>query len=208
MKEDKKILIIFIIVISLLFLLFIYNDYLNRRELIDRKVIKIFNKYNYNEIIEKSNNTFLNAIRILNTNNLDYAMADSTGVMYFTINDNFYYRKINNFYLISNTLREDDLEKYMNDKKIIIYENNYYIDNYKDSTNEDYIGSIIDLIKYDDKYLYFKSNNYYCSNYEYIGLLEEEPNCNYTNTETNFKLVFEDNNIKINDLEEIKQIIA
>jgi len=55
--------------------------------------------------------------------------------------------------------------------------------------------------------VYFKSINYYCENYEYIGLLDDIPNCKYTSDETKFTLILENNNKKISKIEEIKNIL-
>ena len=81
----------------------------------------------------------------------------------------------------------------MIDKKILKEDNNYFIPTYDITYNKDYIGSIIEVSKYDDTYIYFKSNNYYCSNSKYIGNLVNIPNCDFTVKESTFKVTLHNN---------------
>ncbi len=207
MKENKKIIIIFVSIILILIGVFCYYEYKNRRNTDERKV-NILGNFSYAEVVELSNQIFLNAVKILNANNLEVETNHNNVIRFYSINDYDEYKKINNFLIVINTLNISDLRKYMEEKRIIKVDNNYYIENYEDITNQDYIGSIIEISDYDDKYIYFNSENYYCADSEYIGLLETKPTCDYTIKNTTFKLVLEEDELKISNIEDIRKIIA
>ena len=109
--------------------------------------------------------------------------------------------------IVTNTFSNDNIEKYMNYEKIIKHENNFYIESYIEEKTNNYIGSKLDISSYDNKYVYFKSINYYCENSDYLGKLDSNPKCNYTTSETNFALVLENNSLRINNFEEINNIL-
>ena len=190
MKENKKIIIIFVSIIVILIGVFCYYEYKNRRNTDERKV-NILGNFSYSEVVELSNQIFLNAVKILNANNLEVETNHNNVIRFYSINDYDEYKKINNFLTVINTLNINDLRKYMEEK-----------------TNQDYIGSIIEISDYDDKYIYFNSENYYCTDSEYIGLLETKPTCDYTVKNTTFKLVLEEDELKISNIEDIRKIIA
>ena len=109
---------------------------------------------------------------------------------------------------IINTFAKVDLDKYINDKKIIIKNNEYYIQDYDDIINKDYIGSILNIKEYNLKEVIFTSINYYSKDNKYQGLFDEIPKNYYKESKTEFKIIFEDNNLKITNIEELEKIIA
>lgn len=207
-KDDLKTLLIFIVLILLIGSIFIYNLYINRkRENVDRKIEYIFDKYTYSLVLNEGNNLFFNTINIISNKNFDYEKNSDNTIKYYSINDYNHYKKILNYTIFTNILSSTEIEKYMKDKKIINRNSNYYIENYTEDINEDYIGSIIEITSYDDNYVYFESTNYYCENEEYQGLLKSEPDCNYSYTTTNFTVILENNFFKIDSYENIAKII-
>ena len=196
-SSDKKNLVIFILLIVAIVSILIFNVYKNRKFEVDRKVEYIFDKFTYDSVFNEGKEMFFQTIKILNNKN---------GLEYERNNYN-HYKRITNFSLVTNVLKTSEINKFMDIKKIIKYENNYYIENYKEEYNKDYIGSILDIESYNDKYVYFKSVNYYCENSNYIGALENTPNCNYVTSNTKFTIILENNNLRVNDLEEIINIL-
>lgn len=208
-NNDKKTLIVFAILVILIVGIFVFNNFKDKKiDNIDRKVTYIFNNLTYDGVYNASSKLFLQAIDLLNKRNVfEYEKDNSGNIKYYAINNHNQYRKIQNFVIVSNTFAKEEVIKYMDYKKIIKYENSYYIETYTEELNQNYVGSILDIDTYNDKYVYFKSINYYCENSNYLGLLDEEPNCSYTSNKTNFTIVLENNNLRINDLEEIKNIM-
>lgn len=206
-KEDRRYLVMFIILILLLFTILIYEGYRNRKLDVDRKVELIFNTFSYDTVYETGKELFLNTIKISDTSNLEFARDNSNDIEYYMIGNFTNYKKLLEFTLISNTLSSKEITKYMNDKKIIEHDNHYYMGNNNEKINYDYIGSNIEISNYDDNYVYFTSINYYCKNSKYLGIIEENPNCEYTTKESNFTLVKENNNLRINDYQSIAEII-
>ena len=93
-------------------------------------------------------------------------------------------------------------------KRIIKDNNSYFIEDYVDKVNEDYIGSILDVIKYDEKSITFRAANYYCPNNEYVGLLDNLPKCEYKTNNIQFKVVLEDGTLKLSNIENIIKIVT
>jgi len=210
MKNNKITLSTFITLIIAIIVLLIYNIIQNNKlNNVDRKIEYIFNNYTYDRVYINGSNLFFKAIELLNNNEIFIFEKDDNNIIKnYVINDEKEYKKINNFNIVSNILSDHEIKKYMNLNGIIKYENNYYIvSSEKEKINNKYIGSILDIYSYDDKYVYFKSINYYCENYEYIGLLDDIPNCKYTSDETKFTLILENNNLRISNLEEIRSIL-
>ena len=92
-------------------------------------------------------------------------------------------------------------------KKIINRDNNYYIEDYVDEYNKDYIGSMLNVKEYNDKEIVFNSINYYLKDGEYKGLFDEEPIYD-SKKEIEFRVVFEDSILKITDIDKLMEIIA
>jgi len=211
MKEKDKItLLVFLGLIIVILGILKFNIYKNKKlDDVDRKVEYIFNELTYDQVYKKGNKLFLQSIELLtNSNVLEYEKDKNNKIIYYSINDYNNYKKIRNFYIVKTTLSSIETKKYMELKNIIEYENSYYIEsNNKVFMKNDYIGSDIDIDSYDDKYVYFKIINYYCVDYKYIGIIENLPSCNYTNNESIFTLVLENNNLRVNNIEEIKNII-
>ncbi len=207
-REDIRTLLLFIIIVLLIGLCCLYNDYRNRTlNNIDRKVDVIFNKYSYDLMVEQGQTLFFDTIKFLNSENYGYEEEFGGDIRIYTINDYNRYKKIVNFSVIKDLINSTELANFMNLKKIINYEDEFYIESYKEEINENYIGSIIELMNYDTNFANFKSTNYYCENANYQGLLTNAPNCNYTFTETNYSLNLEGNILKINNIEDIYKII-
>jgi len=211
MKDNKdiKTLITFISLIILILGIFLFNVIKNKKiENIDRKVEYIFDNFTHNNVYEYGNKLFFQAIELLNKKDVfEYEKDGNNKLKYFSIGDIYKYRKIINPIIIIDTFTKTETNKYLELKKIKKFQNNYYRVVYEEEYNDKYIGSIVDIDSYNDKFVYFKSINYYCDNYQYIGDLEEKPNCNYTKTETKYTLILENNNLKIYNLEEIKDIL-
>lgn len=208
-KDDKLTLILFISLILLIGGLLIFNIYKNNKDKdVDRKIKYIFDELTYNDVYEKSSKLFTQGIELLNNKDIyNFEKDNNSKIKYYSIKGYNYYKKILNFTIVNNTFKESEVTKYMDLKKIINYENNYYIKKIEEEENNKYIGSIIKIESYDSKYVYFRSTNYYCENSSYIGLLEDVPSCNYQSTETNFTVIYENNKLKINSLEEIENIL-
>ena len=206
MEENKRIVILYILLILIFSLLFVYEKYIDRKNDVDRKVDKLFNKYTYNEAVEISNNLFINAMELLNTNNLKIEINNAERIKYYVF-DNKTYKKIIEDGKMLNTFAHKDLEKYIEMKKIINRDNNYYIEDYVDEYNKDYIGSMLNVKEYNDKEIVFNSINYYLKDGEYKGLFDEEPIYD-SKKEIEFRVVFEDSILKITDIDKLMEIIA
>lgn len=206
-KENVKAVALFVILILLIGLLFIYHDYSNYSEKdVDRKVEIFFNEYSYNDVYNQSNVLFFNAIKILNPSNFTYEKDQNDDVIYYSINDYNQYKKIIDFDLVKSTIKSSEVDSYLLDKKILEKDGNYYIEEYKEDHNNNYIGSILDIKSHDDNYIYVESTNYYCENEEYVGYLKKEPTCKFAKNTTNFTIELENNNFRITSLEDIKKI--
>lgn len=206
-KKDKLTIIVFaFLVISIITLVGI-NYYKNRPlKNIDRKIEYIMG-YSYDSVLNKGESLFQDTMELLlNQDVFDYAKNTNGKITYYSINKINTYKKIKNFSIVKNILNENSLKDYMEYKNIIYYEDSYYINN-EEIINTNYIGSIIDILSYDDEKVIFNSINYYCDNNKYIGILNEKPTCNYETKETKFSIDFIDNTFRISSLEDFKQII-
>ncbi len=206
-KEDIRYLIMFIILILLIGLFWLYNDYRERDINVNRKINYIYHNYTYDTALKESKRLFQNSLAILNINNYEYKMTNENKYELYNINGQDDYKKILSFDLIFHTFTEDDVDKFMENFGIVEEEKEFYIQETSMKTNKDYVGSIIDVFNYDKDYLYLKSDNYYCENGQFSGLLSEKPTCDYIYTSTTFKLKEENGNLRIADYEEILQII-
>lgn len=174
---------------------------------IDRKVHHIFNKYSYGLVVREGKDLFINTVKYSNINNFEYERDDKRDIKYYALENCTKCKKILNINELFNRVTIADFTKFRNDYQIIEQKNSYYMADSKEKINQNYIGSIVKLKSYDENYAYFESTNYYCQNDKYIGLLEQEPSCEYTKTITNFKVTDENNTLKIVDLEEISKIL-
>ena len=206
-KEDIRALIIFILLIISIIGLWIYNSKDRKIDNVDRKINKIFNMYSYGLVLNEGRNLFFEAVKISNTNNLLVEKNSNNRIVFYSIEDKSGYKKIQNFNEVKAILTKDEIEKYMLKNKIIEYKNNYYILDNKFKYNDSYVGSEVNILKYDDEYVYFKCINYYCDDYQFEGLLNKAPTCDYQKNESEFTLTKENNNLRINDLESISKII-
>ena len=206
-SNDKKNLVIFSILIVLLVVLIIYNFIINNKiENINRKIKYIFNDYTYDEVYNRSSVLFNNAIKLLN-NNFEYQKDKNGKDQYFSIQNYNKYRRIIDFDLITSSLSYEEINNYLDKHQIIIDNNKYYIKFYNSNLPGTYVGSLININSYDGSYVYFNSQNFYCDNYEYIGIIEEVPNCKYETTNTTFTLVLEDDILKLANLNEFESIL-
>lgn len=206
-KENIRTIILFIILILLIGLLFVYHDYKNRdKKDVDRKVELFYNKYSYDDVYKQANLLFFNTIKILNNDNFDYEKDSNNDVIYYAIDGYTRYKKIMNFNVVTNTLKNTEVSKFMELKKIIEKDNEYYIEEYDEELNLNYIGSIIDIKDHDDNYVYLESLNYYCENTNFMGYLTEKPNCKYQEEKTTFKMELENDNFRISNIDDIKKI--
>jgi len=203
-KKDKITLIVFIFLIIAIIFVVGVNSYKTRKLVnVDRKIEYIMG-YSYDSILNKGNSLFLQTIELLNNKDVfEYAKNLDQSIRHYSINDVNNYIKITNFSLAINTFTEDTLKEYMNYKKIIYFENNYFMEDTKVEKNN-YIGSIIDIDRYDNNYVYFKNTNYYCDNKEYLGIIYEEPNCEFTKDDSMFVMKLENNMFKINNLKDFE----
>lgn len=204
-KEDKKNIIIFVVLIFFILLVFIFNIVRNNKTSnIDRKVINI-NGINYNEIYKKSEDIFFSMMELLVDDGLTFEKNNSNKDSIYSIN-NKDYKKIINFSNVLTKLSNNEIDKYIKYKDILYKDNNYYL--LKDKiVNTNYIGSKIKIDSYTDEYVILKSNNYYCDDYKYIGLIDKDLECNYKIEDSTFKLVFVDNNLVIDNLDSLINII-
>ena len=207
-NSNKKTIIVFIFLILAIVTILFFNMFSHRKLNVNRKIDYIFGKFTYNIAFKEGNDLFFQTIELLNAENtLEYEKNFDGKDKFYSINNYNNYRKIINFMIVTNTLKISEVTKFMELKKIIKHENNYYIENYKEEFNKNYIGSILEIEDYDSNYIYFKSLNYYCKDEKYIGKLNNTPECNYTRTETKITLTLENNNLRVNNLEEIKNVI-
>ena len=205
-KNDIKTLVIFILLIILIVITIIFSYYRNKPiNNVDRKVEYIFNNLTYDNVLNMSKNIFNNALKLVK-NDYEYEI-DNNQVVIYSINNYNNYKKILNYSLISNTLKSNIINNFLNKKKIINYKGEYYIESYDNNYNRDYVGSILSINNYGDNFVTIKSINYYCPNSNFIGVLNIEPNCEYTKTNTKFTLSLEKNMLKVNNLEEIEKIL-
>ena len=204
-KENKKYVVIFVLLIVLILLLFIFNIVKNsKKDNVDRKVIYI-NGINYNEIYDKSEDVFFGMMSLIIGDGLTFEKNDKNKDIIYSIN-NKEYKKINNFSNVLTKLTNNEIEKYIEYKKILNKDNSYYILK-GNKINTNYIGSKIKIDSYTNEHIIFTSSNYYCDNYKYIGSIDKEVDCNYQKKESTFKLVFKENNLVIDNLDSLINII-
>lgn len=206
-KKDKLTILVFIfLIISIITVVSIH--YFSNKPLqnVDRKIEFIMG-YSYDSVLNKGKDLFGDTMALLLDEDVfDYARNSNDKINYYSINKIKTYKKIKNFSIVKNALNEKSIKEYMEYKNIIYYENSYYINN-QEVINTNYVGSIIDVLSYDDKKVVFNSLNYYCDNTKYIGIMEETPLCNYEEKATTFSVDYIDNTFRITSLEEFKQII-
>jgi len=209
-NKDKLTLIVFIILIILIMGIFIY--YLNSNKTngnIDRKVNYLFDNITYDMAYINGKDLFNKGIKLLTNKDVFIYEKDYNGRnAYFSVDNCMHCKKIQNPMAFTNILTKDEIEIYMKNNNIFKYENLYYTDfEFDYSYNKKYIGSMLDIVSYDKEYVYFNSKNYYCDNSNYIGLLDKEPDCKYNIKETKFTIKYENNGLRLNDLNEIKNIV-
>ena len=205
-RNDIKYVVIFILLIILIVSTIIFSYYKNKPlNNVDRKVEYIFNNITYDDALNMSKEVFNNALKLIK-NDYEYEENNNEIVLY-SINNYNEYRKILNYSLISNTLKNNIINNFFINKKIINYRNEYYIESYENNYNKDYVGSILNINNYGDKFVTIKSINYYCEDSNFIGVLNVEPECKYTKKESKFTLSLENSLLKVNNLEEIERIL-
>ena len=205
-KNDIKYIVIFILLIVLIVGTIIFSNLKNKPlNNVDRKIEYIFNNLTYDNVLNMSRSVFDNALKLVR-NDYEYEI-DNNEIELYSINNYNKYKKILNYSLISSTLKNNIIESFLNSKKIINYKNEYYIESYDNNYNRDYIGSILSINNHGKDFVTIKSTNYYCENSKFIGILNTEPDCDYTKTESKFTLSLENNLLKVNNLEEIERIL-
>lgn len=204
-KEDKKSIGIFVVLLFFILTVFIYNIVKNNKTSnIDRKVINI-NGINYNEIYKKSEEVFFGMMDLLVDDGLTFEKNNSNRDIIYSIN-NKEYKKITNISNVLTKISNSEIDKFIKYKDILYKDNNYYL--LKDNNiNTSYIGSKIKIDSYTNEYVMFISNNYYCDDYKYIGIIDEDVECNYKIKDSTFKLVFVENNLVIENLDSLINII-
>ncbi len=205
-KDDKVTIMLFFIVILLIILLIIYHDYENRSIPIDRKVDYIFDKFPSENVLNVSKDLFLKAIEIYNTDNLSYE-GDDESFTYYSYGNYDKYKKIIHPEEIDSIYTKEETNKYKMDKHIYSFNGGLFIEDNGNSYNKRYVGSIIALSHWDEKYAYFDISNYYCDNYNYMGILNKEPDCNYQIINSTFKATLENDNLVLSSYNDIKDII-
>jgi len=206
-KEDKKNIVIFIILLLAIAGIVIFNYNKNKKlENIDRKIEYILG-YTYDSILNRGEVVFLDAIDLLiNEKAFDYEILNNGKQKKYSIDSKNYFQ-ISNFNLARNIFTIDGLVSYMQFKNIIENDNRFYIEDKEYNYNKDYIGSSLDIIDYYDDIIIFESNNYYCENNDYIGLIHELPSCKYNITKSKIKFKIENNTLKIMDIDGINKIV-
>lgn len=203
-KEDFKNKIVFIVLIALITFFVSFNIIKNvKKQNIDRKIIYI-NNMTYDTVLENGKNLFFNMVDILKNDGLTYEKNNSNKDKIYNI-DGVDYKRITNISAAFNKIDNTEIDKFMKYMGIINNNNNYYINHIKIQTN--YVGSTLNIEKYDDENVIFKSINYYCDNYKYIGNIKNDIDCNYTKKESTFKTKFINDNLVITNLEDILNII-
>ena len=91
-------------------------------------------------------------------------------------------------------------------KNIVYFENNYFIKEIKINDNN-YVGSIIDIDSYENNIVYFKTMNYYCDDYNYLGIIDDNPQCEYEMKESKFSIIYEKGTFKINNLKDFINLL-
>ncbi len=205
-KNDIKYIVIFILLIILIVGTIIFSQFKNKPlNNVDRKIEYIFNNLTYDNVLNMSKNTFNNALKLVK-NDFEYEIDNDEFILY-SINDYNSYKKILNYSLISSTLKNNIIDSFLNSKKIINYKDEYYIESYDNDYNKDYVGSILSINNHGDKFVTIKSTNYYCDDGKFIGVINTEPDCDYSKTESKFTLSLENHLLKVNNLEEIERIL-
>lgn len=204
-KEDKITLIVFITLVIAILLVVGINAYKTKKlDNVDRKVEYIMG-YTYDDILNKGENLFLDTVELFKDKDVfEYVLDLNEKVRYYSINKKHNYVKITNFSIATNNFSRNTLNDYMEYKKIIHFENSYYMENEKISKSN-YIGSMLDIDSYDDKQVIFKSTDYYCEERDYIGIIYEEPECDYIKKESKFYMINEGNIFKVNDIDNFKE---
>lgn len=205
-KNDKITLVVFIFLVIAIIFMIGFNVYKNKKlENVDRKVEYIMG-YSYNTVLNKGEELFFQTISLLNDKDVfEYEKTQNNSIKTYAINDITNYIKIKNFSLATNTFSNKSLKEYMDYKKIIIYDDHYYIENFNEKTSN-YIGSSIDIESYNNNKVYFKSTNYYCDNTEFIGNIVDLPNCDYEKEETMFSVIVENNLLRIFTIKDFIEI--
>ena len=203
--KDFKTIIIFVLLIILIAILLSYNVIkkdINNND-VDRKVIYI-NNMTYDEVYNKSKIIFKDIMDILVKNSFDYEKNSNGKDKVYSINRTDY-KKITNISILFSKIKEQDIDKFISYRNILIKDNNYYmLNDYNIETS--YIGSHIKINGYTDDYINIKSIDYYCDDEEYMGIIDDEIICNNTK-ESNFKIVFINNELIFDNLEDLINIV-
>lgn len=205
-KKDKITLIVFIfLVVAIIFVVGVNAYKTKPLKNVDRKIEYIMG-LSYNTVLNKGEELFFRTMNLLNDKEVfEYERNLNNSIKTYAIKDVTNYIKIKNFSLATNTFSNKSLKEYMDYKKIIYYENSYYMENFNESTSN-YIGSSIDIESYNNDKVYFKSINYYCDNTDFIGSINALPTCEYTKKETMFSIVKENNMLRIFTIKDFIEI--
>lgn len=208
-NSNKKTLVVFICLLLAIFTIAGYNLYKRHQKYkVDRKVEKIFNLYSYAEILDKGEVLFQDGIRLLKDNLAFGFEKDSMNKLkIYAINDYNKYKKIINFNLVTNTISDSQLKDFMKLKKIISFENDYYMENYTEEYEGNLVGSTLEIQNHTDSLVTFKVVSYYCSNEKYLGILEKNPSCDYKSNVQTFTINNNNNLLRVNNYEELISIL-
>jgi hypothetical protein len=193
--------------VLLLVSLYIYKDYNSYKDNLNKdtrtKVEYIFGTMNEDEVLNKGKNIFLDTIKVISYDYFETEKDNSDNYNIYNINNENGYLRVLNYSKVNELFNTVDIDKYNTLVGYINYENKDYIKVFSKELNNNYVGSIITLEDYDNDIVTYKSINYYCNNYKFIGILDNIPECDITNTSENiFTLRKYNNTLKVNDIEE------
>lgn len=208
-NSNKKTLVVFICLLLAIFALAGYNIYKKHQKYeVDRKVEKVFDFYSYAEILDKGEVLLQDGIRLLKDNlAFNYEKNNMNKLNIYAINDYNKYKKITNFNLVTNTISSSQLKDFMKLRKIINFENDYYMESYAQNYEGNLVGSTLEIQNYTDSIVTFKVVSYYCANEKYLGILESTPNCDYKKDIKTFTINNNSNLLRVNNYEELINIL-
>ncbi len=206
-KEDKKTILLFIALIIGILFVFLLNVYRNKSVEADRKKeANILGRYSYSIMEKDGIKLFFDAVKLLDpAHNLEFESVNDRINLY-SFGEYEDYKKIINFNIISDVLSTDSIKYYINNYNIVENGLDYY---YKGTSSipNDYVGSIINIDSYNDKEVTFSNANYFCENSTFIGELSDEPDCNFIKNETIFRIILENDNLRIKDFQDIEDLL-
>lgn len=201
-KNDIVTVLVFIfLIVGIIYVLGVNINKNKKSENVDRKIEYIMG-YTSNEVLNKGESLFLQTVRLFNNEAFEYVLDLRERKRHYSINQVNNYLKLLNFSVATNNLSSKAVNEFMKYKEIIFFEHSYYmVDNIVNDI--DYVGSMIDIEKYDEEKVYFKTINYFCSDLEYQGIVYEPLVCEKSE-EGMFTMVLENNIFRIDDIETFK----